>query len=70
MTFILENQLPLLLLFFLGGCAGTALLFRKPAGHHAWKLADLLWVVLGGVGAITAVVAGLYASDSSRLDRQ
>ncbi len=70
MTFVTENQLPLLILFFLIGLFGTGLLFRKPAGHRAWKLADLVWVVLGGVGALVAVLAGLYTSDSSRLDRQ
>lgn len=70
MTFITENQLPLLILFFLIGTVGTAFLFRKPAGHRAWKLADLVWVVLGGVGALVAVMAGLYTADSSRLDRQ
>ncbi|SDW59028.1 hypothetical protein SAMN05444358_1011235 [Ruegeria halocynthiae] len=70
MTFIAENQLPLLLLFFLIGLIGTGFLFRKPAGHRAWKLADLVWVVLGGLGALVAVLAGLYTSDSSRLDRQ
>ncbi len=70
MTFVTENQLPLLILFFLTGSIGTAFLFRKPAGHRAWKLADLLWVVLGGIGALVAVLAGLYTSDSSQLDRQ
>ncbi|MCL6284138.1 hypothetical protein M3P21_11435 [Ruegeria sp. 2012CJ41-6] len=69
-SFIAENQLSLLLLFFLGGCIGTGFLFRKPAGHRAWKLADLVWVLLGGIGALTAIIAGLYVSDSSRLDRQ
>ncbi len=70
MTFIADNQLPLLILFFLIGSVGTGFLFRKPAGHRAWKLADLVWVVLGGIGALVAVIAGLYTSDSSRLDRQ
>lgn len=70
MTFVTENQLPLLILFFVLGLVGTGFLFRKPAGHQAWKLADLVWVVLGGIGALVAVLAGLYTADSSRLDRQ
>lgn len=70
MNFIAHNQLPLLIAFFIAGCVGTGFLFRKPAGHRAWKLADLVWVVLGGIGALVAVIAGLYSSDSSRLDRQ
>jgi hypothetical protein len=70
MSFISEYQLLLLVSFFLAGACGTAFLFRKPAGHRAWKVADLVWVVLGGIGAIVAVVAGIYAADSSRIDRQ
>lgn len=70
MAFIADNQLPLLLLFFLAGLIGTAFLFRKPAGHRAWRLADLVWVVLGGFGALAAVISGIYAADSSRLERQ
>lgn len=70
MEFIATYQLPLLLLFFAAGCAATALLFRRPAGHRAWKLADLLWVILGGFGALVAVISGIYAADSSKLERQ
>jgi len=70
MAFIADNQLPLLLLFFFAGLVGTAFLFRKPAGHRAWKLADLVWVVLGGFGALVAVISGIYAADSSKLERQ
>ncbi|KUJ85583.1 hypothetical protein AVO45_00895 [Ruegeria marisrubri] len=70
MSFIADHQLPLILLFFAAGCIGTAFLFRLPADNPAWKLADLVWVVLGGVGALVAIIAGLYTTDSSRLDRQ
>ncbi|NVK12891.1 MAG: hypothetical protein HWE35_01810 [Rhodobacteraceae bacterium] len=70
MAFIADNQLPLLLLFFFAGLIATAFLFRKPPGHRAWKLADLVWVLLGGFGALVAVISGIYAADSSRLERQ
>ena len=70
MSFIAANQLQLLILFFCLGALGTGFLFRKPAGHRAWRLADLVWVLLGGFGALAAVIAGLYTEDSSRLDRQ
>ncbi|MGB3178747.1 MAG: hypothetical protein WBC68_08065 [Albidovulum sp.] len=70
MTFILEHQLPLILLGFLLGVIGTGLLMRLHISHHAWKWADLNWVVLGGIGALVAVLAGVYKTDSSRLDRQ
>ncbi len=70
MTFIADNQFLLLMAFFLAGLVGTALIFRKPAGHRAWLMADLIWVVLGGFGALVAVLAGIYKADSSRIDRQ
>lgn len=59
-----------MLLLFAVGAIGTVFLFRKPPGHTAWKLADLVWVLLGGIGALIAIIAGLYTTDSSRLDRQ
>ena len=68
--FIFENQLLFLIAFFLVGCLGTALLLRKPAGHRAWLLADLVWVVLGGFGALGAVLAGIYKADSGQINRQ
>ncbi|MDA5094287.1 hypothetical protein O2N63_09315 [Aliiroseovarius sp. KMU-50] len=70
MSFVTTYQLHLLLSLFLLGCIGTLFLFRKPPGHRAWLLADLVWVVLGGMGALVAIIAGLYTADSSRLDRQ
>ena len=68
--FLLEHQLPLILLFFLSGLFGTAMIFRRPAGHRAWLVADLVWVVLGLFGAMGAIVAGIYKADSSRIERQ
>ncbi len=70
MSFVTTYQLHLLLALFALGALGAGLLFRKPAGHRAWKLADLVWVVLGGIGALVAIIAGLYTSDSSQLARQ
>lgn len=70
MMFIADNQLLLFATCFGLGLAGAGMLYRHPAGSRAWKLADLLWVVLGGIGAITAVLAGVYKTDSGRIDRQ
>ncbi|WIY24477.1 hypothetical protein [Parasedimentitalea psychrophila] len=70
MMIIADNQLLLILMCFAMGCVGTGFLFRNPAGHHAWKVADLVWVVLGGFGALVAVISGIYTTDSSRLERQ
>jgi hypothetical protein len=68
--FIIENQLLLLILSFVAGCIGSGVLLRKRSGHRAWLVADLIWVVLGGLGALLAVLAGVYKADSSRIDRQ
>lgn len=68
--FIIDNQFPLLFLAFALGCVGTGFILRKPAGHRAWLLADLVWVVLGLFGALGAVTAGIYKADSSRIERQ
>ncbi|WP_122076523.1 hypothetical protein [Pseudophaeobacter sp. EL27] len=70
MIFIADNQLFLILACFCIGLVGTGFLLRKPAGHRAWKFADLVWVLLGGIGALAAVIAGIYKSDSSHLERQ
>lgn len=70
MGFINDNQLPLILLCFLAGSVFTAVLFRSHVPQRAWKIADLVWICLGGIGALTAVIAGVYVEDSSRLSRQ
>ncbi|QGX96972.1 hypothetical protein EI983_01260 [Roseovarius faecimaris] len=70
MGFIIDNQLIFLTLFFFAGCVGTAVLLRRRAGHRAWLIADLIWVVLGGLGALGAVLAGVYKADSGQINRQ
>ncbi|MFS4580257.1 hypothetical protein [Phaeobacter sp. C3_T13_0] len=70
MIFIADNQFFLILACFCIGLVGTGFLLRKPAGHRVWRLADLGWVVLGGIGALIAVLAGIYKADTGRLERQ
>lgn len=70
MSFILTNQLPLILGSILLGLVGWATIARRPAGSRAWKYADFLWIVLGGFGAVAAVAAGLYRADTARIERQ
>ncbi|OYX41124.1 MAG: hypothetical protein B7Z02_16740 [Rhodobacterales bacterium 32-67-9] len=70
MDLVNDNQLPLILACFLLGSLGAALLFRRGIASRAWKIADLVWICLGGIGALTAVVAGVYTTDRSQLDRQ
>ncbi len=70
MTMIIQNQIALILLSFSLGGIGTIAMFIRNASDYSWKVADLVWVILGGVGAVTAVIAGIYSEDSSRLDRQ
>jgi hypothetical protein len=69
-SFILDHQLALILAAFLLGVLGAALVYRRGRTALSWRIADLVWVVLGGFGGVTAVVTGLYESDRTRIDRQ
>ena len=68
--FIQTYQLALLLGCFVTGTLCTVVLFRLPRQTRVWKLADLAWVLLGGLGAVTAITAGIYRDDSSQLARR
>jgi hypothetical protein len=68
--FVIENQLVFLLLAFAAGCAVVAVLLRGRADDRVWKLADLVWVLLGGFGALGAILAGVYKADSSAVERR
>lgn len=70
MAFIMDHQLSILIICFVAGAIGAVYLFKKPAGHSYWKAADLIWVVLGGFGALVTVFAGLYQADNSQINRQ
>jgi len=70
MQFVIANQLSLIVTCFLMGCLGSAHLFRRKVTIRAWKVADVIWVFLGGIGTLAAVFVGIYRADSSRLDRQ
>ena len=70
MSFVVAHQLALIAGFFAAGTLGALFLFRRGAGPKAWKLADLVWVVVGGLGALTAILAGVYKTDSVQLNRQ
>lgn len=70
MSFVITHQLALIAGFFALGTLGALFLFRRGAGPRAWKLADLVWVVVGGLGALTALLAGVYRTDSVQLNRQ
>lgn len=68
--FIHIYQLPLILLFFVIGSIGALLLFKYAHRSKAWELADVIWVALGGLGAVVAIAVGIYQEDSSALNRQ
>ncbi len=70
MSGLIDHQLTLIAAAFLAGIVGTVLLFLRHAPPRVWKLADFGWVMLGGLGALAAVVAGIYKADSTRLSRQ
>lgn len=67
---IIEHQLPIILCCFLSGLLGMAVVMRHSRHSRWWRIADLVWVALGGLGVVTALLAGVYADDSNRLKRQ
>jgi len=70
MSFLIEYQFPLIFGCFLAGLIGWLFVLARPAASRAWKLADLVWVGLGGFGVLAAVVAGVYRADTGRIERQ
>jgi hypothetical protein len=70
MSALLDYQLQLILSCFLAGTIGALYLYRRGASRRSWKVADLFWVVFGGLGAVAALLSGIYQSDLTRIGRQ
>ncbi|GAA6179166.1 hypothetical protein NBRC116594_06040 [Shimia sp. NS0008-38b] len=68
--FITVYKLPLIVLCFVIGSIGAVLLFKFAHRSKAWEVADVIWVALGGIGAVVAIAVGIYQEDSSALNRQ
>ena len=69
-TLLQTYQLPLILACFVLGCLAALTLFKRSEDTRAWQIADIVWVALGGVGAVVAIAAGIYQEDSTALNRQ
>ncbi len=70
MSFVIEHQIGLTLAAFAAGILGAAWVYRSDRTSRWWRVADLAWVGLGGLGALAAILAGLYQDDDRRLARQ
>lgn len=70
MSFLIEHQIALIFVAFLAGLAGAFLVYLSGRRSFWWRLADLVWVGFGGLGALAAILSGIYQDDRSRLDRQ
>ena len=70
MNFLLENQTLSILGSFLLGSIIASVLYLRAKSSLSWKVADFVWVALGGVGAVTALLAGSYQDEHGRVDRQ
>ncbi|MEP2534060.1 hypothetical protein [Shimia sp.] len=68
--FIQTSQLTLVVVGFIIGSLFALLIYRQPKGSLAWEIADLVWVILGGIGTLVAIIVGIYNEDTSRLERQ
>lgn len=70
MNFLVENQLMSIIGSFCLGSIVAAQLYRYAKSSLSWRMADFIWVALGGVGAITALLSGTYLDEHSRVNRQ
>lgn len=70
MSFLIDYQIPLILASFALGLLGAVLVYRSGRRSFWGRVADLVWVGLGGLGALAAILSGIYQDDRSRLDRQ
>ena len=69
MNFLIENQLASIIGSFVIGSIVASLIYRYAKSSLSWRVADFIWVALGGVGAITALLSGTYLDEHSRVDR-
>jgi hypothetical protein len=70
MNFLLGHQLAAILTAFAVGSLLAALVYRNAKGSLSWKIADFVWIALGGLGALTALLANGYQDERGRVDRQ
>ncbi|WP_052245525.1 hypothetical protein [Halocynthiibacter namhaensis] len=70
LDFVIDNQILFIAGCFFAGVFGTWFMLKCNCTRKGWYIADLMWVGLGGFGAVTALLAGVWQEDSSRLDRQ
>ncbi|WP_166416607.1 hypothetical protein [Cochlodiniinecator piscidefendens] len=70
MQFVIQFQILLILACFFVGTCCTVYMLSCRCTTYAWKVADLVWVLLGGLGALVALLAGIHREDSSQLNRQ
>lgn len=70
MNFLIENQLVSILGSFCLGSVLAGLIYRFAKSRLSWRVADFIWVALGGIGAIAALLSGSYLDEHSRVDRQ
>jgi hypothetical protein len=56
------------MLFILGVVA--AVLVTIYSTDSRWKIVDLVWVIFGGIAAVSALIASIYISDDTRIARR
>ncbi len=70
MNFLVENQTLSIVGSFVAGSIIAAVIYRRAQTSLSWKVADFLWVALGGVGAIAALLSGSYQDERGLINRQ
>lgn len=70
MNLFLEYKSVVIFCSVILGSVIAVLFYRHPHSSLAWKVADLVSVLLGGIGAIVALMAASYHDERGRVERQ
>lgn len=69
-NWIVENQFFLIIVFFIIGTVTAHRLFFARNQKKIWKIADLGWIIAGGLSAATAVILSVLLSEINSVRRE
>jgi hypothetical protein len=70
MNLFLEYKSAVIVASFILGSVIAVFFYHRSHSSVAWKVADLVSVLLGGIGALVALMAASYNDERGRIDRQ
>ncbi|MFK7867622.1 MAG: hypothetical protein AB8B58_00125 [Roseobacter sp.] len=69
MIWIIDNQILFLVLAFAIGLILSLFLLNQTHEKKVWRYADLLWIVVGGIGALVAFIVSVFLSNVATTER-